>query len=124
MILFDIGFLKNKIQELHSETLKENFWTDLNKSSKILSELKSYEKKITNFEVLSSNIDNLIELNNFLLLEEDEDMTKEILKSTDEIEGKITFLELQTLFKGKYDANNAIIAIHPRCRWNRISRLG
>ena len=52
-------------------------------------------------------------MNQLLNLEPDNDLLKELLKNSNSIVSKIENLEIQTLFSGKYDANNAIITLHP-----------
>ena len=52
-------------------------------------------------------------MNTLLSLEPDYDLLKELLKNSDLIVSKIEDLEIQTLFSGKYDNNNAIITLHP-----------
>ena len=52
-------------------------------------------------------------MNEFLQLEPDEDMVKELLKSTEKAKKDIDNLEISALLSGKYDVNNAIVTIHP-----------
>ena len=113
MILFDIDKLERDVQELHNKTLEEGFWNDLAASSSLLAKLKSCQKKITTYNKIKSELDNLIDLNDLLLNELDEEMAKAVLKDSKNIEDKIINLELETLLNGKYDANNAILTIHP-----------
>lgn len=113
MTLFDIATLRKKVEELHNQTLKEGFWNDQNHSSLILSRLKNLQKKLNSYDKIKSEIDNLVDLNDLLLEELDEEMAKEILKSSKSVEKEIINLELETLLNGKYDANNAILTIHP-----------
>ena len=46
-------------------------------------------------------------------MEDDEEVAKEILKSTKQLEGDLENLQLETLLSGKYDRNNAILTLHP-----------
>ncbi len=124
MTPFDIPSLEKKVDELHNETLTDGFWNDQDNSSKVLSMLKKCQSKLSKYKKLQSELDNLIDMNNLLLEEIDEEMAKDVLKSSKKIESEITSLELETLLNGKYDANNAILTIHPGARWDRISRLG
>ena len=48
-----------------------------------------------------------------LLKEYDSETAIEILKETRKIEKKIKKMEMEVLFSGKYDQNNAIITLHP-----------
>ena len=111
-ILFDIENLKNELEELHQKTLIEDFWTDPN-STKILTKIKNIEKKISSFDNLKNQLDNLIELNELLKEENDVEMANEVLSNTKKIKKEIESLELSTLLSGKYDENNAIITLHP-----------
>ena len=124
MTLFDITKLEKEVDELHNKTLEEGFWNDQSNSSNVLSKLKNCQRKLGYYNKIKSELDNLIDLNDLLLEELDEEMAKAVLKDSQNIESEITSLELETLLNGKYDANNAILTIHPGARWNRISRLG
>lgn len=124
MTLFDIEKLEKEVEELHEKTLAEGFWNDQATSSSVLSRLKNCQNKLTKYNKLKSELENIIDLNDLLLKENDEEMAKDVLKSSKKLEDEITSLELETLLNGKYDANNAILTIHPGARWNRITRLG
>lgn len=52
-------------------------------------------------------------MSDLLQVEEDEELAKDLLKSTDTLEKDIEKLEITTLLSGKYDNNNAILTIHP-----------
>ena len=80
---FDINNKEQKLKELENKTLEPNFWNDAK---------------------------NLTELVN---LEPNEEIAKDILKSTKKIATEMERLEIDTLLSGKYDNNNAIITIHP-----------
>lgn len=113
MILFDIPKLEKDVEELHTKTLKEGFWNDQETSSKVLLKLKNCQRKLTSYNKIKSELDNLLDLNELLLEEHDEEMAKDVLKSSKKIESEIISLELKTLLNGKYDSNNAILTIHP-----------
>lgn len=108
-----IDFLKLELEELEKESLKEDFWNNQENSTKIFSKIKALQKKINSYENLVSEISNLIEMNQLLNLEPDNELLKELLKNSASISLKIDELEIQTLFSGKYDQNNAIITLHP-----------
>lgn len=108
-----IDSLKIELQELEKKSLENNFWDDLKKSNEVFSRIKVLQKKINYFENLNSDLNNLIEMNKLLNQENDEELLKELLSQTDKLEKSINNLEIQTLFSGKYDSNNAIITMHP-----------
>ncbi len=109
----DINKLKGEYDELKNQTFDENFWQDSNNSVIVLTKLKNIEKKINRFNNLRSNLNNLIETNEFLKEEFDNDLANDLEKSTNILLNDVEQLEMQSLFKGKYDNNNAIVTIHP-----------
>lgn len=113
MFLFDLDSINKNIEELNKETLKDGFWNDVENSSRVLAELKRLEKKKTSFIKVKEELENLIEVNDMLILENDEDLCREIVDNTKKIEKIIETMELEIMFTGKYDKNNAILTLHP-----------
>ena len=105
--------LKIELKELENKSLEENFWQNSENSTKIFSKIKYLQKKINSYEDICSKLNNLKEINNLLESEFDEELFKELVNNTKNIKEKIDTLEIQTLFTGKYDNNNAIITLHP-----------
>ena len=110
---FDIKNLEIKLKELENQTMKTNFWQDAQNSNKVLIDIKKIKNKVINYSKIEKELTNLKELTELVELEPDNDIVKEIIKNTNKLEIDIKELEIQTLFTGKYDNNNAIITIHP-----------
>jgi len=113
VIHFEIDSLRVRLKELENKTLDSHFWDDSKKTEPILKEIKSIKNKITGYDFLQTELLNLTELNELLLVEKDEELAKEVLKNTSNLINEIEKLELKTLFTEKYDSNNAIITLHP-----------
>ena len=113
MFLFDLAAIENEINELNQETLKDGFWNDIDNSSKILAKIKRLEKKKAEYTNVKANVNNAIEINEMLLLETDEELAQELNSTTKKLEKQIENMELELMFSGKYDKNNAIITLHP-----------
>ena len=114
MSLFDIEKLENRLQELEAETVKEEFWQkDSKETGKILAEIKQIKNKVVQYRKTEQETENLIELTELANLDNDEDVAKDIIKSTAKLENEVEKLELQTLLSGKYYKNNAILTLHP-----------
>ena len=113
MNLFDLFKLENKFKELEVKTHESNFWGNNKNSSIILQEMKEVKNKIDTYKNIENEIETLLEMSNLLLLESDENMLKELESSTKKTENLLEKLELEVNFNGKYDANNAIISLHP-----------
>ena len=110
---FDISKLEKELNDLESETLKEDFWQDTKHSNKVLAKIKSIKNKVNEYRKIENEIQNLNELTELTNMEPDEEIAKDIIKSTKTIEQEVEKLEIATLLSGKYDANNAIVTIHP-----------
>ena len=114
MSLFDISTLEKQLSELESETVKEEFWQKApNETGKILSQIKQIKNKVEQYRKIEQEILNLNDLTELANMENDEEVAKDILKSTSNLEVEIEKLQLETLLSGKYDKNNAILTLHP-----------
>ena len=113
MNLFDIEELEKKLKSLEEETLQENFWQNVQKSNKVLAEIKKIKNKVIEYRKIEKESENLIEISELLNIEPDEELAKEVIKNTRKVENEFNKLEVSTLFSGKYDSNNAIVTIHP-----------
>lgn len=108
-----ISDLRNTLADLEKQTLAPDFWEDSQKSSAIFSQMSTIQKKTKLYEQLKSEFENLLELNELLLLERDSSLEKDLMANTQKMKVKMDDLEVQTLLSGKYDANPAMITIHP-----------
>ena len=114
MSLFDIANSKKELQQLEQKTTENDFWQkDSKETSKILAQIKQLKTKVEKYENANSEVENLIELTELANLENDEEVAKEIIKSTSKLEQEIEKIQLETLLSGKYDKNNAILTLHP-----------
>lgn len=113
MILFDISNKELELKNLENKTLEQDFWNDGKESGKILAKIKSLKDIVLNYNKIKNDFDNLLEMNTLIIEENDEDLARDIISSTDKLEKDIEKLELETFLSGKYDKNNAIVTIHP-----------
>ena len=93
--------------------MANEFWNDADNSSKVLKQINQLKSKIENYQKIETELTNLLEMTELLQTEPEEEMAKEVLKSTANIEKEVEKLEITTLLSGKYDNNNAILTIHP-----------
>ncbi len=113
MNLFDIAKKKQQVEELEEQTKANEFWTDMEKSAKVLQEIKALKDKIDGIEKTKRLIDDtnvLIELGNEA---NDESVIPEIKQNVKTISKNIDKMEIENLLSGKHDKDNAIITIHP-----------
>lgn len=110
---FDITKLQEELKELEKQILDAKFWDDQKNSQKVLGKIKSIKRKCTKYEEIDNEINNLKELTELVNIEPDEEVAKDIIKGTNKAKKEVEKFEIETLFSGKYDSNNAIVTIHP-----------
>lgn len=113
MIHFDIVNLKEKLTTLEEQTMQQSFWEDSKNSSLVLKQINHLKNKIDGYSKINIELSNVLEMNELLTLEPEEELAKEVIKTTISLEKEIEKLEITTLLSGKYDSNNAILTIHP-----------
>ncbi|MFR8104732.1 MAG: peptide chain release factor 2 [Clostridia bacterium] len=109
----DIPSMEEKLKKLEKKTLEEGFWNDTKTSGNVLQEIKNIKAKYEKYQHIQQEIQNLMDMNELLNMEPDENMISDLLKDTRRVERELEKLEIATLLSGKYDANNAIITLHP-----------
>lgn len=113
MIHFDIANLQKELKELEDITNLPDFWQNPEKSTPILTKMKGIQNRLDRYNKIESELLNIENLNDLLILEYDEELSEELISNTKNLEKEIDKLEIQTLLSGKYDKNNAILTLHP-----------
>lgn len=104
---------EKELLQLESLTTENKFWDDTENSSKVLKKITSLKNRVNKFNKINSELKDLKDMNELLQVEEEQDLIKELLNNTFTLEKEIDKLETTILLSGKYDANNAILTIHP-----------
>ncbi len=93
-------------------TLAQDFWNDQAQAKKIQKELgqlqdviKVWEKNFTELEEADMLLEMAVE-------EHDADTQHEVAASVKELRERIDLVELECMFSGEHDSNNAILTIH------------
>jgi peptide chain release factor 2 len=99
---------KKRIDELTSISMSENFWKDVDNANKVMEELNSLQKESNMINDLYNRVNNAKDMLDIVNDDELDDLEKELTL----IKKEISDLEIETLFDGEYDNNNAYIEIH------------
>ena len=102
-----------EIASLEAESTKEGFWNDVNNSQKVQKRLKQLQNKVAKYEKLCAQWDDLMTICDMAIEENDDSMLDELKSGYAEFEETLESMRLSTLLSGEYDANNAILTIHP-----------
>ena len=59
MNLFDIANEKSRLKELEEQTKENDFWNDQEKSAVVLQKIKILKDKVSNYDVLNGNLEDI-----------------------------------------------------------------
>lgn len=89
------------------------FWNDQEAAQKIINEVNGLKSYSENFEALEERIENLEVSYELVKEENDQELFQELSGEMTEIISDINEFELLMLLSEPYDANNAILELHP-----------
>jgi len=104
---------EEKVSELEQITLQPDFWSDSQRSTSTLQQIKQLKNKIERYYDLKQKVDDTLDLCELAIEEEDESLTDEILSILEAIDKEFEGMRLGALLTGQYDSNNAILSFHP-----------
>jgi peptide chain release factor 2 len=90
-----------------------SFWNDQDTAQKVINEANGLKSYVSDFEDLEERLDN-VEVSYELVKEEnDQELFEDLQLEISELKKEINDFELQMLLSEPYDANNAILELHP-----------
>ncbi|MCD8066723.1 MAG: peptide chain release factor 2 [Oscillospiraceae bacterium] len=104
---------RTEIASLQAESEKEGFWNDVKAAQKNQQRIKQLQNRLDSFKKLEGTWDDLYTICVMAIEENDDSMLSELDEGFAEFETKLEQTRLQTLLSGEYDANNAILTLHP-----------
>ena len=111
-IHFDLPAIKKELEELELRASEPEFWNDTEHSQRILQRTKSLQSKLENYQQLLKDCEDIITLVELGLDEKDDTVLEEVNAGFEDVKSRYEKIRLETLMKGEYDANNAIITLH------------
>ena len=111
--LFDLENKEARIQETDEMMLDPNFWNDQNAAQEIIAESKGLKEIVNEFYRLVDEQENLEMTLELLKEEPDDDLHEGLEEELATFKKSVADYELQLLLSGPYDANNAILELHP-----------
>ena len=89
------------------------FWDDQRKAQEIINAANAIKDKVNTFYALDTEVEDLAVAFELILEEQDEELQAELESQLDEVSERLNKFELEILLSGPYDANNAILELHP-----------
>lgn len=109
---FDLDGLKSKLKELEDKQNEPEFWQDIAKAQVVNKEAKQIENKINKYKKLFKDVEDVEVMIELSIEADDESEVAGIQSEIKRLTEAVGKLRLDTLLRGKFDANNAIITLH------------
>ena len=107
-----IDHMEEELQELREEMNAEGFWDNLERSTHVNRRIASLEGKIKHYNALLSTCDDIETMMELAEEENDTSMVEEIAGELETLQKDTDALALETLMRGKYDDNDAVLSLH------------
>lgn len=92
---------------------KPDFWNDVNRAGKISQELKGIQDKTAKWRKIENDGADLEVLLEMAAEDPQSGLEQEVAKAHRELHQRVERWDLEMMLSGTYDANNAILSIHP-----------
>ncbi|MDX1949135.1 MAG: peptide chain release factor 2 [Rickettsiales bacterium] len=104
--------LEKKLSELTEKSSKEDFWNNQKEAQTILKEKSAIENKLNAYNKILSAYEDAETLNQLGVEANDNSAIEEAENSFITLEKQVKKFELEALFTGEADANNAFLEVH------------
>jgi peptide chain release factor 2 len=108
VITFDPDTIRARLGELESSMGEPGFWDEQQRAAALSAEYARLTKRLERYESLTSDVRDLEEL---LAISGDDELD-EIEEGVRAVQAQLARLEEAALFKGEYDAGDAVVTIH------------
>ena len=102
-----------EIEKLEAQSSDADFWNDMDASQKVLQKLKQLKAKVGRYQSLYAAWEDALTLCELAIEEGDDSLLEELTTAYEALTKDLEAVRLETLLSGKYDANNAILSLHP-----------
>ncbi len=89
------------------------FWDNQEKAQDVIDKNNALKSVVNAYRTLESELEDMDTTRALLLEEDDETMKQDLEQSVQDFKNELDQFELQLLLDGPYDANNAIMELHP-----------
>ncbi len=111
--LFDLEAKTERIQTLELQMTAPGFWDEQDKAQHVISEMNHLKTYVNNFSNLEQQHENLEVSYELVKEENDQELLEELIEELQSLRNQLNDFELQILLSEPYDANNAILELHP-----------
>ncbi|WP_163970540.1 peptide chain release factor 2 [Oceanobacillus halotolerans] len=109
----DLDTKRERIGELEVQMTEPDFWDNQDNAQKVINETNGLKAYVNTFDKLEEDLENLDVSYELVKEENDTELYQELEKDITTLRDAINDFELQMLLSEPYDANNAILELHP-----------
>jgi peptide chain release factor 2 len=106
--VFDLAAKGQELASLQAQSEQTEFWSNPEAAQKVMKRIAALRQVVDDWNPLSQRVNYLLELSQL----GDESLRAEISADLDEIELDLAHREMDVHLSGKYDRNNALLALH------------
>ena len=107
-----VDHMREQIEEMTEEMNQPEFWNDADHANGVNQRLGRLKAKLEHYEKLLSQADDIEVMLDLAKEEDDEATAEEASQELEALKEAADTLELETLMRGDYDNNNAILSLH------------
>ena len=111
--LFDLEAKKARLAELEMQMADPNFWNDQDNAQKTINEANGLKSYVNSFEEIEERWENMEVSYELVKEENDQELFDDLQEELAGFISDVNEFELQMLLSEPYDANNAILELHP-----------
>ncbi len=105
--------IQKRLDEIAQLENDPSFWNDAKKAAEIQKEKNRLERILSRFQEAKSAVEDAQELFEMASDENDSETLQSLFDEANELEEKVTKIEIETMLSGENDDKNAIVSIHP-----------
>ncbi|QQG66921.1 peptide chain release factor 2 [Desulfobulbus oligotrophicus] len=110
--MFDLDGKREQVELLELQTVSPGFWDNQSEAKRVQRQLGELQDLIEVWDKNYTDLDETGMLLEMALEERDEATYREVVASLDELRQRIDLVELECMFSGEHDGNNAMLTIH------------
>ncbi len=112
MTPFNLPRMREELAELEEDMAEPDFWNDLERSTKVNQRAKQLGDKLHHHQSLIERAEDIGAMIELVEEEGDPSMAQEITADIEKLSADVESLMLETLLRGEYDHNDAILSLH------------
>ncbi len=105
--------IQTRLDEIEVLENEQDFWNDAAKAAQAQKEKTQLERKLEKFRAASGMLEDASDLYEMAKEEKDDETIETLFAEAGELNDSVNAMEIEVMLSGEFDANSAILSIHP-----------